>query len=188
MCLSIGVPTMTKTNKADAATDGFKAIERKDLHKTEQAIYAALKSIQNRGRSLQNDVHKAACSVLEHIELHHDVTMIDKFIGTLINHLPKSYRINAMRDWLTAYGPVKFENNKPVYVKDKPCDVAEALRNPFWLFSPEAEYKPMDVTAAINALLKKLDKDADETKRDHSAIKAALEAAIQPKATVTTNA
>jgi hypothetical protein len=178
---------MTNTNKNAGmdTTDGFKAINRKDLYKTEAAIFAALKSIQNRGRTLQNDVHKAACSILEHIELHHDVTVVDKFIGTLINHLPKSYRINAMRDWLTAFGPVKFENNKPIYVKGKPVDMAQALAEPFWKFSPEMPYQPVDIAKMIDGLIKKLDKDSDETKRDHSAVKAALELAKAPVVTTT---
>ncbi|QIG68278.1 hypothetical protein EVB57_001 [Rhizobium phage RHph_Y1_20] len=161
--------------KAIATT--IKAITRSDLHKTEQAIMAALKSIQKRGNTLQNDVHKAACSILEHIELHHDVTIVDKFVGALVNHLPASYRINAMRDWLVAFGPVKFENNKAVYVKDKPCDVAAALKEPFWTFSPEKPYVQVDINKMIDALMKKLDTDAEKTNRDHSAVKAALEQA-----------
>ncbi|QIG67181.1 hypothetical protein [Rhizobium phage RHEph27] len=163
----------------------FKATQLVELHKGEAAIATALKSIHKRGQSLQRDVHIAACSILHHIEEHRDVRVVEKFIGMMVNALPESYRINAMRDWLVEFGPIAFDQNKPVFVKDKATDMAGALKTPFWHFSPEKPYQALDKVKAIDALIKKFQKDQDETGEDHSATIAALELAKAPAPAVT---
>lgn len=169
---------MSKTKLATT----FKAIDRKALIKGEDAIAKALKSIHTRGQSLQKDVHVAACSILAHIEDNRDVRVVEKFMGMLVNALPQSYRINAMRDWLVEFGPVAFDNNKPVFVKDKATNLAGAMAMPFWQLSPEKPYQPLETAKAIDALIKKFQKDQDETGKDHSATIAALELAKAPAA------
>ncbi|QIG69945.1 hypothetical protein EVB84_001 [Rhizobium phage RHph_Y48] len=163
----------------------FKAPKIVELHKGEIAIAKALKSIHTRGQSLQRDVHIAACSILQHIEEHRDVRVVDKFIGMMVNALPESYRINAMREWLEKYGPIKFEQNKPVFMKDVATDLTGALQTPFWKLSPEQTYMPIDRVKAIDALIKKFQKDQEKTGEDHSATIAALELAKAPAPAVT---
>lgn len=158
---------MTTTNKT-----AFNVPHMDKLPRGEAGIVKAFASIKARGAKLQMDVHIAACAVLRHIEEHNDIRLVAK----LLEVLPGSYRTNALRDWFMAYGPIAFDKNKPRFVKDKPVELTKAMADPFWLFSAEPEYQPMDIAATIAALIKKLDADAVKTNRDHSAIVTALEA------------
>lgn len=155
------------TNKApNAAVKAVKAPAAMKLFEGQPAIEAALKSIFTRGQSLQKDIHIAACSVLAHIGKHSDVRLVNKLLAAM----PEASRKNAMRDWLMAFGPIMFEQDKPVYVKGGKVSLGNAMAEPFWLFSPEPVYHPLDLSKFIKSMVRKLEKDAKETKADHSAI------------------
>lgn len=153
------------------------------LLKTNQAIDKAIASIKVRGVKLQNDVHIAACSVVKHLFDHKDIRMVHK----LMEALPASYRTNAMRDWFTAFAPVAWDKNKPVFnskfdLSDPERCIRDALLNPFWLFTEEAAYMPVDVVALINSVIKKLDNDTAKSggKADHADLVAKL-TALRPE-------
>lgn len=162
--------TVKKTDKAVA----FKAVAMSELLSSDAAIKSAATSIYKRGRALQRDIHVLACSVLQRISVNNDVRLAAD-VTLLIDAMPASMRTNALRDWFAAYGPIKWEGKKPGFVKDKPVELTKAMADPFWLFAPEAEYKPIDVVAFINAAIKKLSTDTEKTGRDHSKLKIALE-------------
>ncbi|QWY83396.1 hypothetical protein [Rhizobium phage RHph_X3_9] len=166
---------MSKNIKAEL-NNGFKAISVADLYRGEQTIATKLKSIHNRGQKLQRDVHIAACSILQHVEENRDMRVVQKFIGMLVNSMPEAYRVNALRDWLAEFGPIAWDNNKPVYVADKKTELTAAMATPFWKLSPEKPYQPVDFDKSIDALIQKLRKDTEQTMTDHSFRIAALEA------------
>ena len=154
----------------------FNAPTIASLPKTDAELDKAFKSIKGRGNTLQMDVHKAACGVLHRMnELgNNDV----RIVGKLMESLPASYRTNAMRDWFTAFGPVAWDKNKPVFARDKAdktIALTAALAEPFWLFSPEADYKPLDVDKALYALIKKLTADQTKSGAHHGKALAVLE-------------
>ncbi|MGX9389613.1 hypothetical protein ACWX0O_01685 [Nitrobacteraceae bacterium UC4449_H16] len=164
---------MTKATKATtvSAPKAAKAVKTvaeptMKLFSGQPAIEAALKSIFTRGQSLQKDIHIAACSVLAHIGKHNDI----RLATTLLAAMPEASRKNAMRDWLSFYGPITFEGDKPVHVKGGKVSLGAAMANPFWSFSPEKPYEALDIAKFIASAVKKLEKDAKETKVDHSAI------------------
>lgn len=156
---------------AKAKETAYKAPAMSALPTGLPAITKALTSIKTRGVKLQNDVHIAACAVLRHVGEHKDVRVVQ----SLLDALPASYRTNAVRDWFTAYGPVVFEKNKPVYVKGKETELTKAMSDPFWLFSVEAAYVPVDVNALINSVIKKLTTDQEKAGTHHGKVIAVLE-------------
>lgn len=157
-------------------TTAFKAPAIDKLPRGEANIGKAIASIKVRGAKLQNDVHIAACAVLQHLIEHKDI----RIVGKLMDALPASYRTNAVRDWFTAFGPVAWEKNKPVF--NKQFNMAEAdqsfrqaVLDPFWLFSPEAVYQPINLNVKLEQLIKALVKDQDKTGAKHGHAIAVLE-------------
>lgn len=156
----------------------FKAPAIDKLPRGEAAINKAIASIKVRGVKLQNDVHIAACAVLQHlIELgNNDVRIVGRFMDAL----PASYRTNAMRDWFSAHGPIAWEKNKAVFnsafnLAEQEASFRQGVRDPFWLFSPEAEYQPINVKAKLDQLIKALVKDQEKTGAKHGSTIAVLE-------------
>lgn len=151
---------------AKKATE-YKAPTADKLIKTEALILKAIGSIKTRGNNLQNDVHIAACSILALFADSKDV----RIVRTFMEALPASYRTNALRDWFTAYGPVSWDKNKAVFnakfdLSELDKSVRQALLDPFWLFSPEAVYQPLNLNAKLDQLIKAL--ASDQTKGDHN--------------------
>jgi hypothetical protein len=139
-----------------------------------KAIEDALMSIHRRGQTLQQDMHVAACSVLAHIGQHSDIRMAAK----LLNAMPEAARKNAMRDWLSEFGPITFDGDNPIFVQGGKVRLGDAQANPFWKFSPEKPYQAVDVAALIASTIKKLEKDQKETKANHGTLIAGLEKLI----------
>lgn len=122
-------------------------------------IGKAIASIATRGKKFEKDVHIAACSVLNHVELHGDITLANK----LIEAVPTLARKNALRDWFIAFGKLGYDakNKTMTYDKNKVTLQDDANDTPFWEFKPEAEYVPFDLTAAIQNVLKRAQKAAE---------------------------
>lgn len=125
------------------------------LYANAAEITKAIASIQKRGVSLQNDIHRAALSCLVHTEKHGDITLANR----LIDALPGMARKNALADWFVAFG--KFlpaeddKNGMLVFGADKVSMISEATATPFWEFKPEPKWVPFDFDKAVTAILKK---------------------------------
>lgn len=161
---------------ADKKATEYKAPTADKLIKTEALIIKAIGSIKTRGKTLQNDVHIAACSILALFADNKDI----RLVRTFMDALPASYRTNALRDWFTAYGPVSWDKNKAVFnakfdLTELDKSVRQALLDPFWLFSPEQVYQPIDVNAKLDALIKALIADETKAGKNHRAMIAGLE-------------
>lgn len=184
MTITVKTAKPTKATNAaitkDTKAKTMKAIGMADLLTGETAMKKAFASIHGRGQSLQRDVHIAACSVLQHLGLHSDIRMV----SALFLALPESYRTNALRDWFAAYGPLAWEQNKPVFVKGKAVELVKAMSDPFWKFKPEPDYVPADVQKLIDGLIKKLTTDQDKVGTHHGPVIAALEAAKSKAVTI----
>ena len=138
------------------------------------AIEAALKSIFTRGQTLQDDIHVAACSILQHIGKHSDIRMANDLLAAM----PEASRKNAMREWLATFGPIMFEGDKPVFVKGGKVKLGDAMAMPFWKLVPEKPYEAIDVAKFMASMVKKLVKDQKETKVDHSQLIRKLETLV----------
>lgn len=146
------------------------------------AIDKHIKSIGTRGNNLQKDMHIAACSILNKLINSGDVPLAERQLSALFKAMPGMSRVNSLKSWFEAYGPISFEKGKAVYVK-KPNiadSFAEACKVPFWkLVAMEGvAYKPLKLEDEITKLVKRLEADAEKTGADHSKAVDGLKALI----------
>jgi hypothetical protein len=143
-----------------------------NLYVTEKEINSAVKAFQNNGRALQDEAHKIACSVLHHVASYGDIHVVRRFLDAM----PDIARTNSLRKWFETFGPVTFQGNVAYFVKNGKTRLGDAIAKPFWRFKANEgeEYKPVDVNALLNSLIKKLESDAIKTGRDHLATIQAL--------------
>lgn len=161
----MATPKKSKTPAIAVAYVGVKAID------------AAMVALFASGQSFQKEAQSVALSVLQHVATHGDVRVASKLVNGMLNAMPELSRINALRAWFEAFGPIAFDaEGIATYVKGKPADVAKAAATPFWKFSPEVPYQAMDVLKSVDQFIKRLQKDAKETKKNHAPMIASLEA------------
>lgn len=137
------------------------------------AIEKALQSITRKGQSLQKDIHVAACSVLDHVGKHREISLVTKLLAAM----PDMSRRNAMRAWFDTFGMVAFDGNDAKFDGNKKQRLGDAMAMPFHSpkFKSEAEYVPLDIPAAIASLVKKLEADQKKVEgRNHVSLIASL--------------
>jgi hypothetical protein len=131
-------------------------------------IERAVAVIKVRGEEFDQAVQMVQISVLNHAELHGDITLFE----ALFNALPKGSRRNALAEHASKYGKIsinmdedqKKRKAKPfLYDKAKKTDLVAAEAEPWFECLPE---KPVDMAfdfkAQLLALLKKADKSAND--------------------------
>jgi len=147
------------------------------LYKTQKAVEIAIGKFHMSAQAVQNEAHVIACSVLHHYAAHKDKRVVDKMLAMFLQAWPEMGRMNALKEWLEAHGPISFtgKGDEFVYVSGKATLMAAAMKVPFWKFAkPEQQYKAIDPAKYLEQVLAKFEKDAAETGRDHSAIINAL--------------
>lgn len=127
------------------------------------AIDKAIASIKKRGDKLDRDIQVAALSAMQHHAEHGDVTIINRLVAAM----PKSSRVNALREYIQCFGGVTYNSETKLFmhVSGKEFDLEAASEKMWTAYKPEPEYVPFDALAAITNLVKKLDK-ADALKGD----------------------
>lgn len=142
------------------------------LLKSKEAIVKAIKSIQTRGKRLDQDIWACAVSAMAHHAEHGDVTLINDLIAAM----PKGARVNALRDFILAHGKVTFDEENQVFMHDKKgsFDLEGACEKSWTEFKPERPYKPVDALALVKSLAKKISAERKEgdkvTDVQHAAI------------------
>lgn len=128
------------------------------------AIRSAIATITSSGARLDKLIQETGLSVLNHIELHGDVTLLcELYLG-----MPKGSRKLALAEWALAYGKVvantdaKTKGTRPFsYDKTKATNLQGAMSKPWFDFKPEqAVDTAFDFQAMLMALLNKADKAA----------------------------
>lgn len=147
---------MTTKSKPVPTAPKVKMIEGTTKAATETLVGKAIASIQARGKLLQRDIHVAAVSCLKHVELHGDVTLVNR----LIDAVPDMTRKNVLRDWFCAFGKLTADEKAKtlVYNRDAVTMLAEATSTPFWSFKPEPAWVPFNFDKMIKAVIAKADK------------------------------
>lgn len=143
------------------------------LYTSVKAIEGAIKLAVVQGESYQRELHKIAVSVLAHVGKHKDVRLVNKFIDSVAD----AVRVNALRSWFETFGNVKYdlEAKAMKYDASRKVRVGEAMGNPFWKFTPEADYVPLDIDKAVASFIKRVQNDAKQTGRNHAGVLKALE-------------
>ena len=122
----------------------------------------AIGSIQGRANKLQEDIHQAAVSCIDHLNKHGDTSLINR----LVLAMPKSQRKNALIKWAIAFGKLAMNDDKAthkemplVYDKAKPVlELELAIAKPYWEFvaeEGEAVFKLDTVTKYVHNIIKK---------------------------------
>jgi hypothetical protein len=125
------------------------------LFTTTATIVQAIEDIRATGKKLDNMIQVAACSVINHIEQHGDITLLN----TLVEAMPKGSRVNALRDFLGTFAKVTYDEATKsfAYDKAKKTDL-EGAQNIMWTeFAPEKPYVAFDLQALLASVLKKAD-------------------------------
>lgn len=133
------------------------------------ALDKAILGFAKKSLSLQTQMHVIACSVLNHAAMCGDVRPMAKFLHAM----PASGRTNALIKWFAEAGGVAFDGKVPLAAnKAKQADIKArqeaAEATPFWEFTPDVDYKAVDLVKLITDTIKKLEKDQEKTEKDHS--------------------
>lgn len=124
-----------------------------------KTIEKAIASIANRGSKLDADIQHCALSVINHVELHGDVTLVNR----LYLAMPKGTRKAALSAWLLQFGKVLANTDKAskkelpfVYNKQGKTDMDGAIANPWYNFKQDkAPDEVLNLNDSIKALLKR---------------------------------
>lgn len=145
------------------------------LYTETEAFADALKSIVNSGKRLDRSIQRFAVSAILHAVVHGNVC----HVNDLVANMPKGSRVNAVREWFTAFGPVEYNSKSKEFDLDKaaaaegraeiklgselPLDISASIFTPWTDFSPEPKYTPIDFTVMIQKAValaqKRLDDD-----------------------------
>jgi hypothetical protein len=155
---------------------------------TTKAIATETERLKRVGVSYQVDLHVLACSVLAHLGKNGNIGIVTQFIEAV----PDVVRVNALKDWFEAFSKCTFIGadgkvmKTPAYAKGKAQRLGEAMEKPFWKFKANegAPYKPLVMQDYLGQQITKLEKDAKETKADHTLLIAAFKAEQNRLATV----
>lgn len=136
------------------------------LFTTDAEITKSIKSIEGRSAKLRTDIHKTGCSILRVWNKSGDYRPALAQLNLLHNALGGAIRTNAFKDWVVAHTGFEWDNAEKAFThtQNKIADdmVRSAIDKPFWDFSPEKEYKPMEWAQMLAALVKKAEKDLSE--------------------------
>lgn len=111
----------------------------KAMDKTQ--IVEAIRSIEGRGKKLDNDIQLTGLSVLAHIAKHGEVSLFIK----LFNAMPQGSRRNALVAWAVDLGQVSVNMDKDtkkefpfLFNKEGTTNLEGAEKYPWYSYKPEA--------------------------------------------------
>lgn len=130
------------------------------LIKTVRGIEENIDLLKKSGKSYQLKLHQVAASCLNHVAEHNDTRLLNK----LISVVPTGFRSNAIRSWAEHYGNVTWSADKKalVYDKAKKPNIEGAIRQAPWEFKPEPAYRPFNLIAMLQRVVKQAEQRVDE--------------------------
>lgn len=131
----------------------MKLITGDTAKKSTELISKAITSIATRGKKLDNDIWIAGCSCINHLELHGDVTLLNRLVAAM----PKGSRVNALREWIESFAKVRYntETKEFDYDKSKVNLLDDAMATSWVEFKPEPAYQAMDFDVELAKVIKK---------------------------------
>lgn len=124
-------------------------------------INRASDTIADKGAKLDDFIQYTALSVLNHVQLHGDVTVANKLFASM----PKGSRKTALADFLVKYGKMAVETDRTkvnpfAYDKSKATNIEAARAKPWYEHKKEPEpIDSLDVHAMIAMLVKRIERD-----------------------------
>lgn len=139
--------------------------------RTTTQIKAAIRAVAKSAAALQDRIQFIAVECVEHAKAHGDATLM----LYLCQELPVGQRVQALKDWVHAFSPIKLttQDGKFVGVKIAPkdskfyveWDIDGAKANPYYTFTVENAPKPLTLEALkkiVAGLSKRYEKAQDE--------------------------
>lgn len=118
-----------------------------------EQIVSAINSIQKNGKKLDNDIQKAALSIVQHVNQFHEVSLVNR----LIEAMPKGSRVNALREWMMKHAKVTFNEAEQVFEpsREEPKNFDLALAEHWTSCKPEPKFRPINLQEEVNKLVKR---------------------------------
>lgn len=139
------------------------------------AIIKLAKSIGTRGKAMDIDMHTCALAALESSDTHGDANSM----ALLLNSMPKGSRALTLAQWAEFYGNVRVSKDKQgkftckmVKAEDRQVvDFKAAALNPFWIKAETVTgaFNDAALLKAVDALIKRAEKDTAELSADAKA-------------------
>lgn len=133
------------------------------LIKGNTAILALIKQIHANGKALDDEIQLAAMSVINHVELHGDTTVVN----TLYLAMPKGARKAALSAWLLTHGKLiankgKGSDLQPFgYNREGKTDLEGGAAKPWYTFKlDKAPSEVFNLLDGIAALIKRAESAA----------------------------
>lgn len=145
---------MTKAKK-----EVVQIVTQAALYATEAEATKAMERAEKKGTSLQKDYQRIAASLLVHLATHKDIRVIRR----MMEKFPEGLRSNTMLAYLERFGQVRVivdpetEAQTIVFAEDKKLNLAGALETAWWKAKKEEVYKPFDLDAMIDNVIKLAD-------------------------------
>lgn len=122
-------------------------------------------TIRKSGAKLDSLIHETACIIMQRGFDHEDVSLLLPLLAAM----PKSGRPKALLAWFQTFSPITVngDGNKAGIRKDAKAPqwmVSDAIATPFWLLNPEKDVAVFDLDKALNAILSRAAKQAQDGK------------------------
>ena len=114
-----------------------------------------LASLKTKGKTMAARIHRAALSVLWHIDTYGDIRIADRLVDAVV---AAKYSEHAIKSWLVSFGKLSYEDKKFSYDKTKTTNLVGAKEHPFWKFTPEAPAKPLDLQSVLDSIMRQIKK------------------------------
>lgn len=125
-------------------------------------------SIHRRTDTVQNDIHRYLVAVAVQWNSTGDSRPVPARVNSLIDGMPKGIRCNAIREWVERMLGLTYAlegDNANSFVvgtaKGKDLDIDKLTQKRWFEMKPETPYKPLDLAADLQKLLKAANKRAD---------------------------
>lgn len=126
------------------------------------AINKEIGLIAKSGQKLADRIQVAGLSVLNHVELHGDITVAN----SMLSSMPNGTRRKALVEWMLAHGKLSKNTDKGTkadsffsFDKEKATDLTAAMETPWYEFAKSADNvdAAYDLQGAVKALLSRVD-------------------------------
>ena len=114
-----------------------------------------LAALKTKGKTMAARIHRAALSVLWHIDTYGDIRIADRLVDAVV---AAKYSEHAIKSWLVSFGKLSYEDKKFSYDKTKTTNLIGAKEHPFWKFTPEAPAKPLDLQSVLDSIMRQIKK------------------------------
>lgn len=131
------------------------------LFTTKKDIIAAISDIQATGKKLDDMIQVAACSVIQHVEKHGDITLAIK----LVEAMPKGSRVKALIGHMTHFGKMVANekgDNIEAFDKAAKTDLEGAMEKHWTEFKHNDNDQAFDLDALIISLAKRAAKASEK--------------------------